>query len=99
VGRSAETIAACLRVGLDLIFANKGEALALTATAPLRQLLLEAARAGAAPDRCPADNSLDGVPDDGDDEGVALPVARNPAEAAEQLSSLCPMVVVTDGSK
>jgi sugar/nucleoside kinase (ribokinase family) len=102
VGRSADTIAACLRAGLDLVFANKGEALALTAAAPLRALLLEASRCpDAALEFCPADNSVDATMGDEDDEEevVALPVARNAAEAADQLSRLCPMVVVTDGSK
>ncbi|GBF92898.1 hypothetical protein Rsub_05734 [Raphidocelis subcapitata] len=85
VSRSAETIAACIAAGSDLLFANKREALALTASPPVRALL-EAASAAPAPAS--------------DDDGPApLPAARNAAEAAAQLSRLAPMVVVTDGSR
>jgi hypothetical protein len=46
-----------------------------------------------------AGSSVSSVDADEEDDDDAAPVARNAAEAAEQLSRLCAMVVVTDGSR
>lgn len=106
VGRSADTIAAIIAAGADVLFANRREALALTASAPLRALLTRDHPRPPAAAHPPAvrgsegcDGGDGGEGGEGDGGGVALPVARNAAEAAEQLSRLAPMVVVTDGSR
>lgn len=105
VHRSADAIAACIKRGTDLLFANAGEALALTASDPVRALLMEeqdrvrAARQQAADGGAQVAAGLLGSSFEDDDDEGEIPLARSAGEASEQLARLSPMVVVTDGSR